>query len=449
MSTPPRMSSRCGSKLSTRAKHNTTNVVNWFNLVMQEMPDLKEETERSFLGVDCLFSKSFCVEMLLTTVEQEDYLSLETFSVSMSNTQSDINNISTFNLFEHLTTLLKNLISLTRTLPSYKLSRQQGPDSFVCCYKLYMDEPDFSGLGSSFRTEQIGSVSTPLGTVHLKVAYREKMQFSPSSSRRLVDDLKVDHFNVEASCLKRQNEPIKIVQSPHAKRSYQKEETVIKSPTSDDGSLKPNGLFQENGQSIDDDEEEDWHSILQKRNVDKQPATFCENINNQQNIPSVEDLPYVNLLKLGLEANIKSASELKKSNQPAVAEKQKLTPPSSSDSSASSDQSEFDTKSKLHSKRNGGSEFVVVEKCPFASNDENDLMAFYRQFMNPAQLQCMKEPIDNGLTIDDEEPFAFEEDETVMKRSVGRTLEDFEQEVPIFDEMVAMLEEKMKKYNMT
>lgn len=69
--------------------------------------------------------------------------------------------------------------------------------------------------------------------------------------------------------------------------------------------------------------------------------------------------------------------------------------------------------------------------------------------MNPAQLQCMKEPIDNSLTIDDEEPFAFEEDETIMKKSVGRTLEDFEQEVPIFDEMVAMLEEKMKKYNMT
>lgn len=41
----------------------------------------------------------------------------------------------------------------------------------------------------------------------------------------------------------------------------QKEEKAPKSPTSDDSGLKPNGLFQENGQSINDDEEEDWHSM--------------------------------------------------------------------------------------------------------------------------------------------------------------------------------------------
>lgn len=54
---------------------------------------------------------------------------------------------------------------------------------------------------------------------------------------------------------------------------------------------------------------------MQKRNVDKQPATFCENTNNQRDIPSVEDLPYVNLLKLGIEAKMKSAAEMKLSNQ--------------------------------------------------------------------------------------------------------------------------------------
>lgn len=68
--------------------------------------------------------------------------------------------------------LLKSLICISRAVPVYKLSRSQGADSFVICYRIYSGTPNTSHLGNKERRLNIGDVATPMGTVQLTASYR-------------------------------------------------------------------------------------------------------------------------------------------------------------------------------------------------------------------------------------------------------------------------------------
>ena len=68
--------------------------------------------------------------------------------------------------------LLKSLICISRAVPVYKLSRSQGADSFVICYRIYSGTPDTSHLGSKERRLSVGAVATPMGTVQLSACHR-------------------------------------------------------------------------------------------------------------------------------------------------------------------------------------------------------------------------------------------------------------------------------------
>ena len=90
--------------------------------------------------------------------------------------------------------------------PAYRLSRRQGPDTFVVCYRVYVGDPQYSCLGDGHQVTKVGIVPTPAGTVTLSVAYRTKMLISPQQSTRdLTADINYDHFKSDVTSPRRMN----------------------------------------------------------------------------------------------------------------------------------------------------------------------------------------------------------------------------------------------------
>lgn len=103
-------------------------------------------------------------------------------------------------VYNHMGILLKSLVSVTRVTPAYKLSRRQGPDSYVICYRIYMGEPQLHTLGDGYKQVRIGQICTPLGTLQLGVSYRTKMTISPTQPERGHSMMvKSDHFDTNLS----------------------------------------------------------------------------------------------------------------------------------------------------------------------------------------------------------------------------------------------------------
>lgn len=140
-----------------------------------------------------------CVEISLKTVEG-DQMVLESWCLDILPEQCDPAVRVTHTVYNRMGILLKSLVSVTRVTPAYKLSRRQGPDSYVICYRIYMDEPQMHNLGDGYKQVRVGQICTPIGTIQLTVSYRTKMTISPTQSGR--EDsimLKSDHFNTNCS----------------------------------------------------------------------------------------------------------------------------------------------------------------------------------------------------------------------------------------------------------
>ncbi|KAL1130609.1 hypothetical protein AAG570_011851 [Ranatra chinensis] len=139
-----------------------------------------------------------CVEISLRTVEG-DCMVLETWCVGVLPEITDPSVRVTYTVYNRMGILLKSLVSVTRVTPAYKLSRRQGPDSYVICYRIYVGEPQFHNLGDGYNQVRVGQLSTPVGTIHLSVAYRTKMTISPQHSKDTSIMLKSDHFTPDFS----------------------------------------------------------------------------------------------------------------------------------------------------------------------------------------------------------------------------------------------------------
>lgn len=137
-----------------------------------------------------------CVEISLTTVEG-DHMVLETWCLGLLPEQCDPTARIVHTVYNRMGILLKSLLSVTRVIPAYKLSRRQGPESFVICYRIYMDEPQFHNLGEGYKHVRVGQICTPIGTLQLSVTYRTKMTISPTQTGGTRNSilLKSDHFD--------------------------------------------------------------------------------------------------------------------------------------------------------------------------------------------------------------------------------------------------------------
>ncbi|CAG9818589.1 unnamed protein product [Phaedon cochleariae] len=191
--------SRLGEKVSTACKPQTTgtdwSILFQFNLNINDIPEVLVEGKKILNGEVLSSRLPLCIEISLRTVEG-DHMVLETWYLSLSPEQCDPTARIIHTIYNHMGILLKSLVSVSRVIPAYKLSRRQGPESFVICYRMYMGEPLQQCLGEGFKNICVGQVCTPLGTFALSVSYRTKMTISPTQTGR--DNsimLKSDHFN--------------------------------------------------------------------------------------------------------------------------------------------------------------------------------------------------------------------------------------------------------------
>ncbi|XP_012282024.1 autophagy-related protein 13 homolog isoform X2 [Orussus abietinus] len=169
-----------------------------FNLAIQDIPEVLAEAKRALCGDMLNSTIPLCIEISLRTVEG-DTMVLEMWSLGILPEQSDPTIRVTYTVYNRMGILLKSLLSVSRITPAYKLSRRQGPESYVICYRIYMGEPQLHTLGDNYKNVRVGQLCTPVGTIHLSVSYRTKMAISPTQTGRDSIMLKSDHFHSDLS----------------------------------------------------------------------------------------------------------------------------------------------------------------------------------------------------------------------------------------------------------
>ena len=167
-----------------------------FNLSIRDLPEILTETKKVYPEGSMEQGDCLCVEFSLQTADDET-LVLETWSISMSK-QTDPTARVSYVVYNRMGIMLKSLLCASRVTPAYSLSRKQGPETYVVCYRLYSGEPQVGHLGDGYVTKQVGSVPTPTGTLQVSVCYRVKLELSPHSSMRGIGmQVKDDHFTIE------------------------------------------------------------------------------------------------------------------------------------------------------------------------------------------------------------------------------------------------------------
>nr|AIH07030.1 Atg13 [Tenebrio molitor] len=205
--------SRVGEKVFASCKPNTKGT-DWFNLHITDLPDVLAETKKALNGEIISTSIPLCVEISLRTPEG-DQMVLESWCLSLLPEQCDPIMRTISSVYNNMGLLLKSLISVTRVTPAYKLSRRQGPDSYVICYRIYMDQPVLHNLGDGYKQIRIGQICTPVGTLQFSVSYRIKMTISPTQTGKNSIMLKSDHFNGNSNIRRnRNNEDINDLTKP-------------------------------------------------------------------------------------------------------------------------------------------------------------------------------------------------------------------------------------------
>ena len=66
----------------------------------------------------------------------------------------------THTVYNRMSLLLKSLVTVARVTPAYRLSRRQGADSYVICYRVFLgDSHSGPDLGDGALTAKVGQVT--------------------------------------------------------------------------------------------------------------------------------------------------------------------------------------------------------------------------------------------------------------------------------------------------
>nr|CAD7591932.1 unnamed protein product [Timema genevievae] len=384
--------------------------VSQFNLAVKDLPDVQAEAKKALYGKVVSARVPLCVEISLRTTEG-DTMMLETWCLGVYPEQCDPSVRVTYTVYNRMGILLKSLVSVTRVTPAYKLSRRQGPDSYVICYRIYMGEAQLHNLGESFqdylasiskqpeqdskqkgcdeglpglygpdeglpglygpdegegyKQVRVGQLCTPVGTIHLSVSYRTKMTISPQNTGRDSILVKSDHFHPDLS--------------PRHLRYQQSEENCA--------------------------------SLSETIKV----GAFADSCHPAEN-PLDTDLPTVpfsSLLTPRQQSPLQSTPVQPEGNAPEDDGNGNITPRCHS------------TTDSRRSSVSANDDFIMVDlKTPFAGGNSNsDLGAFYRECQTAPQLKTFSE-----------QPTLAEQVEYISK-----TLEVLETNVPEYDDMLSSL----------
>lgn len=117
-----------------------------FSLAVQDIPDVSAEAKKVLQGDSITSRLPLCVEISLKTVDG-DQMILENWTLGVLQDQCDPSIKVNCTVYNRMNIMLKSLICVTRITPAYKLSRQQGTDSYVIYYRIYLGEPQYNNLG--------------------------------------------------------------------------------------------------------------------------------------------------------------------------------------------------------------------------------------------------------------------------------------------------------------
>lgn len=188
------------------------------------MKDLLQITAitKSSLATDSIsnLGTPFCVEISLKTPENQSMI-LETWCISYNEQLCDCSQKICFNVYKKMSLVLRSLLCISRSLPTYQLSRRQSAETYILLYRMYCGEPIVHQLGDKYATAKVGTIVTPIGSVMLNVAFRTRLTMTPQNLSCDAIIIKDDHFREEnlvkdtdsnRNSSKIQSEPRKFVQ---------------------------------------------------------------------------------------------------------------------------------------------------------------------------------------------------------------------------------------------
>lgn len=172
--------SRHGSSISSDSSSRSPS---WFNVAMADNPGVSEQCKQKISVSDLFHGKTISLTVQLHTPENE-VMTLEIWTFSLERKYEQVK--VTFTVYNGLCLLLRSMIVASRATPTYRLTRKQTTGGFFCVtYEICSDEPRVNELGDSVKSERIGVVGTPSGTMTASVFYRTTLEIpsSPSSPR--------------------------------------------------------------------------------------------------------------------------------------------------------------------------------------------------------------------------------------------------------------------------
>lgn len=188
--------SRLGEKVSTACKP-TADLKDFY--VNNKSVSGVLKIIKSMLDGDILRTKlPWCVEISLHA-EECDKMVIETWCFGLLPEEFD-SSAGLIYIHDSLAMVLKSLITISRILPGYKLSRRQGPDSFVLSYRFYINDPQIQCLGEDVKHIRVGQVKTPVGSLQLSVSYRTQLTTPPKPRKNESIIVESNYFSIQPGC---------------------------------------------------------------------------------------------------------------------------------------------------------------------------------------------------------------------------------------------------------
>jgi len=185
---------RLGERVTAPSKPDTSGGTSWFNLAVKDNVEVMTETKRALGGQVPSPGLPLVCEISLKTAEG-DQLVLELWRLAVI-AGGDPSVKVTHTVYNRMSLLLKSLVTVARVTPAYRLSRRQGADSYVICYRVYLgDSHQGPDLGEGALTAKVGQVTTPASTIVCCVDYRTNMTINHGKASSQPILVKSDHFD--------------------------------------------------------------------------------------------------------------------------------------------------------------------------------------------------------------------------------------------------------------
>lgn len=167
--------SRLGSKIRTYCK--PVDYTNEFGIAINDVPDVLTESKIVLESAPIISNLPLSIEISLKTVDGVS-LVLENWTLGINLGEPSSDNKNSAGLYNAANLLLKSLVSVTRAMPAYKISRSQDPNHYIIYYRISMGTLSDSMLGPNYKVLKFGRITCRRGVLYIISKYRTNMVIS-------------------------------------------------------------------------------------------------------------------------------------------------------------------------------------------------------------------------------------------------------------------------------